>query len=89
MGAGYWIGEFIGLIFFWFFLNIKALFQEKDERRYYSFFELWKGATYLPPGDKPDERPYTTVGCIIWLSIMLIGLLLTSPFMSYFMSLFR
>ena len=54
MGCGYWICEFIVLMFFWVFLN-KTLFKEKDELRYYSFFELWKGTTYLPPGDKPNE----------------------------------
>ena len=77
MGGGYWIFEFIGIIFFWVFLNIKTLFQEKYERRYYSFVELWKGATYLPPGNMPDKRPYTTTGFIILMSFFLILIFLS------------
>ena len=88
MGGGYWICEFIGLMFFWVFLNIKALFQAKDERRYYSFFELWKGTTYLPPGDKPDERPYTTAGFLILFLFAFKYIFLTSPLISYLMSFF-
>jgi len=72
----YIIFEFIGIVFFWIFLNLKTLFEGKNKRRYYSFAELLKGRS-IEYGGEQDGRPYTQVGFVVMLIIALIALFMS------------
>jgi len=78
MGILYDIWGIIGIMAWWIFLNIKAVFLERDKRRYYSFAELWKGRSFDLGGKQEDERPYTMTGFIIMIAPMLITILMRS-----------
>ena len=78
MGIGYWICEIIGMIVWWIFLNIRAVFLKKNNRRYYPFAELWKGRSLDLGGEQPDDRPCTLTGFLIIVVPMLIAIFMRS-----------
>lgn len=59
MGAGYRLFSLFGVLIYWLILNIKNYFLSKQNKRYYSFTELWKGQYF-------DGRPHFLVGfCVV------------------------
>lgn len=59
MGTGYCLFSLFGVLIYWLILNIKNYFLSKQNKRYYSFAELWKGQYF-------DGRFYFLVGfCVV------------------------
>jgi len=78
IGGGYYILEYIGIVAWWVFLNIRAVFLNGDKRRFYPFAELWKGRRLDLGGKQEDKRPYTMTGFLIMIVPMLIAIFIIS-----------